>query len=889
MLYRSFCHIKNFYKMRLFIFALFLLMDIALQAQSALVFDRKLAPPLLAAKGQLAQRSVDPSLWAISVTDTAAFRHWLQQSRLDAIIESNFPAVRVFFIRVTPGLVFEWLLPSPLVTFIDRADRQPQEEVAVSNLDLSANRVNLVHGLYPAINGEGLTVSVKENDFDKEDIDFAGRILPSGGGSGFMTTHATIMATIIAGGGNSFYTGKGVAWGAQPTSANFINLFPENPIYYDTLAITVQNHSYGVGIESYYGSDAAAYDASVLQKPELLHVFSSGNRGNLLDTLGFYKGLTGFANLTGSFKMAKNILTVGSMDSLGVVPVLSSKGPAHDGRVKPELVAYGLDGSSGAAAMVSGISLLLQQAYRDVHSGRLPPAALIKAILLNSADDVETPGIDFRSGYGRANAWRAMQTVQEHRFYSGEMTQNGQQTFVLNIPAHATNLKVTIAWSDAPAPANAMKTLINDLDMELHHPASGQSWLPWTLSTFPHPDSLVQLPVRRADHLNNVEQITLENPAAGAYEIQVKGFDIKTDSQSFDLAYQWDTTEYLQWTFPARGDNILSGEETILRWETTWQNEPGRLEYSLDHGDTWLLITDTVQIASGYFRWRAPQVFSIAQFRLTVGDKVYLSENTTISQPLNLEVGFNCSDSLLLYWQALPEAIAYELYSLESTYLAPVVSTTDTFFIFDKTKFPSRFYAVAPVLGDLHTGAKSATINYNTQGVGCYVINFLADLSNDAALLRLTLGTTYQIKNVVFEKLAANRFLPLATVISENNTFIYEDENLQAGINTYRARVELLDGAVIYTEPAYVYYEGDGGYFVFPNPVSSREELNVLSREGAALRFVLFDSMGRTMLDYSLVGNIENLPMQKIASGVYHYAIFDNKTRIGQGKLVVRP
>jgi hypothetical protein len=37
------------------------------------------------------------------------------------------------------------------------------------------------------------------------------------------------------------------------------------------------------------------------------------------------------------------------------------KGPAFDGRIKPEMVAFGIDGSSGAAALVSGVAILLQQ------------------------------------------------------------------------------------------------------------------------------------------------------------------------------------------------------------------------------------------------------------------------------------------------------------------------------------------------------------------------------------------------------------------------------------------------------------------------------------------------------------------------------------------------
>jgi hypothetical protein len=46
--------------------------------------------------------------------------------------------------------------------------------------------------------------------------------------------------------------------------------------------------------------------------------------------------------------------------------------------VKPELIAYGDAGSSEAAAVVSGIALLTQQAYSD-QFGNLPEASLLKA------------------------------------------------------------------------------------------------------------------------------------------------------------------------------------------------------------------------------------------------------------------------------------------------------------------------------------------------------------------------------------------------------------------------------------------------------------------------------------------------------------------------------
>lgn len=875
--------------MKLFIIPILLLMGFHVLAQST-NFDYKLAPPLRTQQIQPAARSTAPQKWTVSVTDTTKFRHFLMAETFDCKIVDQYPPANILIIEADPNVVFEKILPSEFVLFVDRTERAPREELAVSNLDLSANKVNLVHSMFPSLNGLGLTVSVKENDFDKNDIDFSGRIKNSVFDSDFFATHASIMATIIAGGGNSFYTGKGAAWGAELTTADFINLLPEPDDYYKSLDVNVQNHSYGVGIENYYGSDAAAYDASVQQRPELLHVFSSGNRGNLADTLGIYKGLTGYANLTGSFKMAKNIFTVGSMDSTGIVPLLSSKGPAYDGRLKPELVAYGLDGSSGAAAMVSGIALLLQQAYRNTHGGTLPPAALVKAILLNSADDVEAPGIDFRSGYGRANAWQAVQTMLNGQFWTGQVSNGETQIFSIDIPANIRNLKITLAWSDPPAAPNAAKALVNDIDLELVYTTTNQTWLPWVLNDSPQTDSLAQLPIRKADHLNNTEQITVSNPLAGSYEIRIKGFDLSTTTQNFTIAYQMDTLDRFQWAFPAWGDHILAGETALLRWESSLTNSTGQLEYSLDNGANWQLIADNIDLNTGFYRWASPESSAIAQFRINIENQSFISEKITISQPLKIEVGFNCPDSLLLFWNPDPSAQLYTLYSLEGKYLAPIITTSDTFVILNKAVFPSNYFTVAPVIEATQEGVKSATINYNNRAVDCYLRAFLANLVDETALLRLSLGTSYQVQNIVFERLTSAGFVEIVNLPAENQIeFQYADADLEAGINTYRARIDLANGVSIYTEPAEVYYQGDTGFFIFPNPVSLGESLNVLSRGDNELRFILFDSLGRKVLDYQLIAGFETPPLQKLAAGVYHFVIFDANTKIGQGKLVLTP
>ncbi|RYY58356.1 MAG: hypothetical protein EOO05_16700, partial [Chitinophagaceae bacterium] len=187
-------------------------------------------------------------------------------------------------------------------------------------------------------------------------------------------------------------------------------------------------------------------------------------------------------------------------------------------RVKPELVAYGEDGSSGAAAMVSGTAALIQQAFKLKH-GVLPASATTKAILINSANDVGTAGIDFSSGYGNLNTYAAVKTVQEGRIFESTIQSNKTQSVSIQVPVNTSNLKVTLVWTDPAAVVNAAKALVNDLNLIVKSPDNNQ-WLPWVLDHRPSLASL-QLPAeRKTDTLNTVELVTVNNPAAGTYTIE---------------------------------------------------------------------------------------------------------------------------------------------------------------------------------------------------------------------------------------------------------------------------------------------------------------------------------------------------------------------------------
>jgi hypothetical protein len=413
--------------------------QLVLAQQSVILGNRKLSPVMQNNRKLLISKQ-EQVFWIVTSNIDSARNYFKTQQPSVRIIQEYAGGLLVVSARGTQ--IDSLVLTQPFVRFVD-VPRQPREELAIAAFDNSLNTINMVHNQFPQLKGNNLVVSVKENKPDTTDIDLKGRYISTPLSSALISSHASYMCTIIAGGENSYYTGGGVVPASSIISSNFASLLPDTDNDYKQHGVSVQNHSYGTGIENYYGADAAAYDASIINNPGLVHVFSSGNSGNLTST-GPYAGINNMANLTGSFKMGKNLIIVGATDSFGTVAQLSSRGPAYDGRIKPELVAFGEDGSSGAAAHTSGTVLLLQQHYKEKHSNNLPPASLIKAVLLNSADDRGTAGPDYLSGYGSLNAWKAMQALVNEQHMAGAVAQGGMQTFSLPVPANTRQLKITL-------------------------------------------------------------------------------------------------------------------------------------------------------------------------------------------------------------------------------------------------------------------------------------------------------------------------------------------------------------------------------------------------------------------------------------------------------------
>jgi len=118
---------------------------------------------------------------------------------------------------------------------------------------------------------------------------------------------------------------------------------------------------------------------------------------------------------------ADKVITVGAIDYRGSLFELSSRGPAADGEIKPDLVTLGVDvvsalagskdgyssmnGTSMAVPQVSGAAAVLLQAQPD-----LKPAD-VKRMLLKTADDLGPSGPDNAYGYGALNLTNALRSV----------------------------------------------------------------------------------------------------------------------------------------------------------------------------------------------------------------------------------------------------------------------------------------------------------------------------------------------------------------------------------------------------------------------------------------------------------------------------------------------
>ena len=768
------------------------------------------------------------------------------------------------------------------VIFIQTAKQKARFNAEVPGYDPTVSALLYAAQKFPEITGNNISIALKEEKPDPMDKDYSDRLLLSPLASERLNRHATEMATLLAGAGFSGWQATGAAPGALLVSHNVDGFMPEPNSFYVSHNIRVSNHSYGVGIENEYGIEATAFDSLALEVPELLFVFSSGNSGGDHADYGIYEGLDGWANITGNFKMSKNSLAIAAVDSFGKVSSLSSRGPAFDGRMKPEMAAFGHTGSSAAAALVSGTAARIAQWF--IQQSMPYTSDLLKAILVAGTDENENAGPDFESGFGQLNAYEALKIASNSQFLQKTVSPRSSFQNEIDLPAN-NHLKIALTWLDPPAKPGSGKALINDIDLMVIDPA-GDTIRPWVLNAFPHADSLSKPARRDTDTLNNIEVISFNSALSGKYRMVINS---KNDTQHFALAWNFRPQNDFYFTNPL-STQAVAGHGTMIRWSTPMKNSGTFIFHDFTEGEK-IEIKNNQALSQSGFLWRNDfQHTKMGRLEMKNPSGSFFSDTFYLHKPINARIGYACADGFELTWNAIDQADHYVVYGMGQPAADSLFITTDTSVHISWQQFPYAEFAVSPVFGN-HAGQRSPFVKPEENGE-CYFNSLVALQEGESARLVLQLGSLSRVRKIIFLKALATKTDTLQ-VIENPATFLlnFMDNALLPGVNAYYAIVVLSDGTAIQTEPVKLHYAGHSKVYFYPNPVRRGNALQAINATDHELYLAIYDPSGRLVLKTLLpyFHNEIRLP-QTAMPGIYFALAFDEtQKKVYRLKLLYLP
>lgn len=478
------------------------------------------------------------------------------------------------------------------------AEKNPEQLMTLGNIVREHYRVDPLENVY-GLTGKNVNIGVWDGGFAGPHIDFIDRVTqvqPTNLGN-VLGSHATHVVGNMAGAGTRDPAMRGVATEASIFVYDITNPPPfENYIPFEMLRaiddyqIVITQNSYGSSPNCNTGMPYTVTSRSIDQLayvyPYLTHHFAAGN--SRLNCAGTFPPNGGYRSTVQS---SKNSIHVGALErdnvnilSFTAFSIASSWGPSQDGSLSPHVVSLGRavdaphphssyegtdswTGTSHSCPTVSGVSALLFQRYRELNANTNPRASLIKALVCNGATDLGNPYPDYQFGFGRLNALKSLKILNEGNYLVDNVSHGDTKTYSaqINVPANTKRLKVMLCWTDQPAIPATIPALINNLDLQIQHDPSTTTYLPWVLNPF----APASVAVRGIDNLNNIEQVTIDDPDAGTYTIQVSGTNINFPaggSQEFALVWLVEP-EYIEVTYPAGGEKLKPSVNEVIQWD----------------------------------------------------------------------------------------------------------------------------------------------------------------------------------------------------------------------------------------------------------------------------------------------------------------------------------
>jgi len=567
------------------------------------------------------------------------------------------------------------------------------------------------------LQGENMTVGVWDDGLVKNHIELGNRVVTKEGLS--ETLHAIhVTGTLISAGVNAL--AKGMAPKAKATTWYFDNDESKMAALArsDQSGLLFSNHSYGTPTgwtrsngmwiwtgdsdiskdEDYrfgfYDVRAQSLDELALLAPYYTIVWAAGN-----DRIEIGDGThppdgnagTGFDCIIPD-ALGKNIITVGAINKVStyvdpssvVMSNFSSWGPTDDGRIKPDVVAAGinllslsntgtdqyttLSGTSMATPNVTGSLMLLQELYSKLHGGRFMRSSTLKGLAIHTTKEAGIgPGPDYSCGWGLLDVEAAAKVLlqqDDQNVFVKELTLVNGQSFSQNIyPKANQKVTVTICWTDVPGtptlpsldPTNLM--LVNDLDVRITD-GTGKVQQPWILDPF----SPTSKATTGDNFRDNVEKIEFDNPEEKKYTITVnhKG-TLRDGEQNFALivtyqssqatgnTYYWingdgNWNDGSHWSFTSGGPSgnvVPSINDNVVVDGNSFDGIRRTISLTADAACSRLLwITDKpANLALNSHRFKTQNAFSISDKNFAITTSGILEFNSAGGGNVNIQSG----------------------------------------------------------------------------------------------------------------------------------------------------------------------------------------------------------------------------------------------------------
>jgi subtilisin-like proprotein convertase family protein len=312
-----------------------------------------------------------------------------------------------------------------------------------------------------------------------------------------------------------------------------------------------------------YDADARDVDNIMRDRPELLVLFAAGNDGSICPA----------GNNVGSPGNAKSVMTIGATlrgAAGNGMASFSSRGPTADARTKPDLSAQGdsivsaarnacgtttMSGTSMATPTAAGLAALVRDylargfypsgARNPADAINNPSGALIKAIMISGTFSMSGSGAG--SAPGQSQGWGRV-LLDNSLYFNGDTSRlyihdapAGLATGGLDVHTVVINagqpFNATLAWTDAAAAIGASPATVNSLRLEVVAP-NGDVWtqkLPAGVSVS-NANPTQDTTTANYDNRNTVQRISFTAPAAGSYQLRVRGINVPSGPQRYALA-----------------------------------------------------------------------------------------------------------------------------------------------------------------------------------------------------------------------------------------------------------------------------------------------------------------------------------------------------------------